>query len=159
MNCIRFGRKSLWPSSGNILAFAWWDWGKPCRTSGYLVSCPRFELCTHRIQVWIIILHNTVGIKYEYVWGFYKEKNLMKLQYICARLNITSILLNAVVAVSKLNNMPCFVQTAFAEWVCTVTHHTKSNVFLLLTVLCDIACSCVTMQCMLFCSVIPQRNG
>jgi hypothetical protein len=74
-----------------------------------------------------------------------------------ARLNIAGILLNAVVAVSKLSHMPCFVQTAFAECVCTVTHHTKSNVFLHLTVLCDIACSCVTMQCVLLCSVIPQK--
>ena len=38
--------------------------------------------------------------------------------------------------------MLCFVQTAFVECVCTVTHHEKWNEFLLLTVLYDIACSC-----------------
>ena len=48
----------------------------------------------------------------------------------------------AVLTVSKLSHMLCFVQTDFAEWVCTVTHHDKWNVFLFLTVLCDIACSC-----------------
>jgi len=57
---------------------------------------------------------NCVSIKYEYIWGFYKEQNLVKL-YTYAHLNIASILLNAVVAVSRLSYMPCFVQTAFAE--------------------------------------------
>ncbi len=75
-----------------------------------------------------------------------------------ASLNLGKILLNAVIAASKLSHMPCFVQTAFSELEWTVTHHDKSNVFLLLTVLCDIACSCVIMPCMLLCSVIPQIN-
>jgi len=43
-------------------------------------------------------------------------------------MHIASILLNAVVAVSNLSHMPCFVQTAFVEWVCTVTYHDKWNV-------------------------------
>ena len=82
----------------------------------------------------------------------------MKLKYIYARLNIASILLNAVVAVFKLSHMLCFVQTAFSVWVCTVTHHDKWNVFLLLTVLFVIACFCVIMQNMLLCCVILWRN-
>jgi hypothetical protein len=57
-------------------------------------------------------------------------------------MHIASILLNAAVAVSKLSHMPCCVQTAFVEWVCTVIHHDKWNVFLLLNVLFDTACSC-----------------
>ena len=48
------------------------------------------------------------------MWGFYKEQSLVKLKYIYAHLNIASILLNAVVAVSILSHMLCFVQTAFA---------------------------------------------
>jgi hypothetical protein len=57
---------------------------------------------------------DSVGIQHEYIWGFFKKQNLMKLQYMYAHLNKASILLNAVVAVSKLSHMPCFVQTAFA---------------------------------------------
>jgi len=41
----------LWPSSGTVLVIAWRDWGKRWRISGYLASCPRFELDTYRIQV------------------------------------------------------------------------------------------------------------
>jgi len=82
----------------------------------------------------------------------------MKLKYIYARLNIASILLNAAVAVFKLSHIRCFVQTAFSVWVCTVTHHDKWNVFLLLTVLFVIACFCVIMQNMLLCCVILWRN-
>jgi hypothetical protein len=67
-------------------------------------------------------------------------------------MHITSILLNAAVAVCKLSHMPCFVQTAFFEWVCTVTHYDKWNVFLFLTVLCYIACSChYAVHVALFC--------
>jgi len=50
-NCKRFGRKSLWPSSDTVLAFAWRYWEKPWRISGCLASCTRFELGTYRIQV------------------------------------------------------------------------------------------------------------
>ena len=78
--------------------------------------------------------------------------------HICT-LNIASILPNAVVAVFKLSHILCFVQTAFSVWVCTETHHDKWNVFLLLTVLFDISCFCVIMQCMLLCSVILWRNS
>jgi ABC-type Fe3+-siderophore transport system permease subunit len=56
----------------------------------------------------------------------------VKLKYIYARLNIASIVLNAVVALSRLSHMLCFVQTAFAEWVWTVTHHDKWDIFPLL---------------------------
>jgi len=58
---------------------------------------------------------NYVGVKYKYIWGFYKEQNLVKLKYIYVHLNVTSILLNAVVAVSRLSHMPCFVQPALTE--------------------------------------------
>ena len=47
------------------------------------------------------------------IWRFYQERNLVKLKCIYAHLNITSILLNAVIAVSKLSDMLCFVETAF----------------------------------------------
>jgi hypothetical protein len=100
-----------------------------------------------------------VGIKYEYILCFYREQNLVKLKYKHARLNIASILLNAAVAVFKLSQISCFVQTAFSVWVCTVIHHEKWNVFLLLTVLFDITCFCVIMQGMLLYSVILWRNS
>ena len=58
---------------------------------------------------------NSFCKQYEYIWGLYKEQNLVKLKLIYASLNIANILLNGVVAVFKLSHMPCFVQIAFYE--------------------------------------------
>jgi len=94
----------------------------------------------------------------ELIFGVYTKKKFGELKVNICTFEQAIILHNPNVAVSKLSHMPCFVQTPFSEWVWTVTHHEKWNVFLLLTVLCDIASSFIIMQCMLLCSVILWRN-
>jgi hypothetical protein len=42
-----------WHNLGTIPAFAWRDWGNPCKT-WYPVFQPRFELSTSWIQVWSV---------------------------------------------------------------------------------------------------------
>ena len=102
--------------------------------------------------------HHTVQTLFVYIMNMFGVYTVFKILWSWSKyMHIASILLNAVVAVSNLSHMPCFVQTAFVEWVCTVTYHDKWNVFLLQTVLCDITCSChYAVHVAVFCDYVEK---